>query len=202
MNVKVYVEGGGDRRETRTKCRKGFNYFFRKTDLARQMPRVISCGGRQKTYDKFCTAVAQAEEDTFIVLLVDSEAPVTGRPWLHLRDRDNWLTPSNATDNNAHLMVQCMEAWFLADKDTLAGYFGQGFNRNALPGRSNVEAISKTDLNECLKRATRNSTPKGAYHKGNHSFEILSTLNPQQVIDASPHAKRLIRTLLDAASRQ
>ena len=27
-------------------------------------------------------------------------------------------------------MVQCMEAWFLADKDCLAAFFGLGFNRN------------------------------------------------------------------------
>ena len=202
MNVRVYVEGGGDSSEMKAKCRRGFSYFFRKTDLAGQMPRIISCGSRQKTYDKFCTAVTQAEEDTFIVLLVDSEAPVTGRPWLHLRDRDGWRTPSNATDNNAHLMVQCMEAWFLADKNTLAGYFGQGFNGNALPGQSKIELILKIDVNESLKRATRHSTPKGAYHKGHHSFDILSTLNPQKVIDACPHAKRLVRTLLNAASRQ
>lgn len=201
MNVRVYVEGGGDSREMKAKCRRGFSYFFRKTDLAGQMPRVISCGSRQRTYDRFCTTVAQAKEDTFIILLVDSEGPVTVRPWLHLRDRDNWHKPSNVTDNNAHLMVQCMEAWFLADKDTLRGYFGQGFNENALPRRFNVENISKDDLNEGLKRATRHSTRKGAYHKGNHSYDILSTLNPQKVIDASPHAERLIGTLLDAASR-
>ena len=31
-----------------------------------------------------------------------------------------------ATDEQAHLMVQCMEAWFLADRETLAAVFGRG----------------------------------------------------------------------------
>ena len=202
MNVKVYVEGGGDRRETQAKCRKGFNCFFHKTELAGQMPKVKSCGSRQKTYDDFCAAWAKVADDVFIVLLVDSEGPVAGSPWPHLKNRDNWRKPPDATDNNAHLMVQCMEAWFLADVDTLAGYFGDGFNRNALPGQPNVECIPKADLDHRLKMATRYSTRKGAYHKGKHSFAILSMLNPKKVTDASHHAKRLISILLDKASGQ
>ena len=166
MNAKVYVEGGGDRRELRARCRKGFTCFFRKTALAGKMPRVVPCGGRHKTYDKFRTAIAHAEADVFIVLLVDSEEPVTACPWRHVRGRDNWRKPPNATDNNIHLMVQCMESWFLADTEALASYFGNGFARNALPGHAKVEDVSKTALMESLKRATRASVPKGKYSQG------------------------------------
>lgn len=200
MNIKVYVEGGGDRRELKSRCRKSFSCFFDRTGLAGKMPRVMPCGGRHQTYDRFRTAIAHAESGVFIVLLVDSEEPVTACPWRHLRGRDNWRKPPNATDNNVHLMVQCMESWFLADTDTLASYFGNGFNRNALPGQANVEEVSKTALMESLKRATRASVPKGRYQKGKHSFEILSSLDPQKVAQASPYAKRLLRTLLIKAS--
>ena len=196
MNAKVYVEGGGDRRESRARCRKGFSCFFHKAALAGKMPRVIACGGRHKTYERFRTAIAHATTEVFVVLLVDSEEPVTACPWRHVRDRDNWSKPPNATDDNVHFMVQCMESWFLADKDALASYFGTGFAQNALPGHANIEEVSKTVLMESLKRATRASVPKGKYQKGKHSFDILSTLDPQKVTAASPHAKRLLSTLL------
>lgn len=200
MNMKVYVEGGGDGRELRAKCREGFSAFFRKTELAGQMPRVVSCGDRKQTYDKFHKALTNATNDDFIVLLVDSERPVKDTPWLHLKNRDNWDKPPGATDDNAHLMVQCMEAWFMADKETLAEFFGTGFNEGGLPARLDVEGIPKDDINNGLRMATRQCKPKGEYHKGRHSFAILGRLNPQKVIEASPYAQRLVDTLLDKAS--
>lgn len=201
MNVKVYVEGGGDRRELRAKCREGFSTFFRKTELAGQMPRVISCGARKQTYDNFHTALTKATKDDFIVLLVDSEGPVvTNTPWLHLKNCDNWEKPPGATDDNAHLMVQCMEAWFMADKETLAEFFGTGFNEGGLPARPDVEGIPKDDIKNGLRMATCQCKPKGEYHKGRHSFAILVRLNPQKVIEASPYAQRLVNILLDKAS--
>ena len=51
MKVKVYVEGGGDGKDLRTKCRRGFSSFFEKADLVGRMPQVIACGGRAKAFD-------------------------------------------------------------------------------------------------------------------------------------------------------
>ena len=110
-------------------------------------------------------------------------------------NRDTWAAPDGATDDNAHLMVQCMETWFLADRDCLEAFFGRGFNRKALPGHRNIEEIAKADVFEGLKNATRRCQPKGEYGKGSHSFEILSEIDPSKVLAASPHAKRLIDTL-------
>ena len=112
--------------------------------------------------------------------------------------RDRWKKPDAATDENAHLMVQCMETWFLADKDRLAAYFDQGFNGNALPGRREIEEVAKGDVFEGLKRATR-QCKKGEYGKGRHSFDILEQTDPAKVINASPHARRLIETLRQEA---
>ena len=203
MSVKVYVEGGGDRRELKTKCRRGFSEFFRKARLADRMPRIIAGGDRKKTYDSFCVVLDKAADNDFIVLLVDSEEPVAegSSPWLHLKKRDKWDKPPGAADENAHLMVQCMEAWFLADKETLEKFFGSQFNRNALPGRPDIENISKYDLENGLKNATRLCGLKGEYHKGRHSFAILAELNPEKVTATSPHAKRLIDTLLDGTEK-
>ena len=202
MSVRVYVEGGGDGRELGARCREGFSAFFDKAGLTGRMPRIVACGGRQKTYDKFCSALTNAAENEFIVLLVDSEDPVaTGSgPWAHLKNRDQWERPAGAADDNAHLMAQCMEAWFFADKDSLAKYFGAGFNRNALSARPDIENIPKADLENHLQAATRQCEPKGKYRKGRHSFAVLAALDPAKVTAASPHAEQLVKTLRNKAS--
>ena len=202
MSSKVYVEGGGDTRVMRTECRKAFSMFFNKAGLMGHMPRVFACGARQHAYREFCNAIAEKRGNEFIILLVDSEGPVAegAIPWTYLKSRDNWDRPDGADDNNAHLMVQCMESWFLADKGVLVKFFGQGFNQSALPARLEIEEVSKADLERGLKNATRQSKQKGAYHKGRHSFAILAELNPEQVTNASPHAKRLVSTLQDRSS--
>ena len=159
-------------------------------------PSVKACGGRHQTYKDFCAELNEADPDQFTVLLVDSEDPVAEghSPWQHLRDRDGWQQPPNADDDSAHLMVQVMEAWFLADKDELAKYFGADFNENSLPANPNIEAITKTDVLSDLESATR-QCKKGRYSKGSHSFDILASIDPNKVANASPHARQLIDTL-------
>ena len=196
MSVKIYVEGGPGKLEG--ECRRGFREFLKSAGLKKgKMPGIIACGGRERAYDKFCTAQRNAKVNEFIVLLVDSEEGVEGGvgPWIFLKRRDGWDKPAGTSDENAHLMVQCMEAWFLADRDTLAQFFGNGFSANSLPNRSDVENIPKPDLYDALKRATRRSR-KREYGKGPHSFDLLAQLDPQKVVDASPYAKRLVDTLL------
>ena len=196
MKVKVYVEGGGDSQALRTRCRRGFAQFFERAGLKNRMPRIIACGSRNDAFDTFRTAVSVAAADEFCLLLVDSESAVDTAPWEHLEDRDGWDRPDDAEDNQAHLMVQCMESWFLADRDCLAKFFGQGFTSRAWPNHSNVEEIPKSRVFESLKRATRKSR-KGEYGKAKHSFEILGVISPLLVRGASLHAHRLLRTLDD-----
>jgi len=198
VSIKVYVEGGGDSNQLRRQCRNGFREFFSKAGLEGHMPRVVACGSRQRAYDQFCAAIDEAEGDSFIVLLVDSETAVavSDSPWEHLRKRDKWVQPSAATDASAQLMVQCMEAWFVADRQSLSDYFGKDFKDATLPARDDVEAIAKDDLERMLKQATRScSKGKGTYRKGRHSFDLLGCLDPSKVMEASPHARQLIDTL-------
>ena len=166
--------------------------------LQGRMPRVVACGPRRNAYDDFRTAMAGANADDFIMLLVDSEREVASGdgPWEHLEKHDNWTRPTSATDDSAHLMVQCMEAWFVADRKALEKYFGQGFNAGKLPKRNDVENIPKNDLYRAIENATR-SSGKGQYGKGRHSFDILKDLDPEKVTDASFYARRLADTLRD-----
>ena len=163
--------------------------------------KIIACGSRNEALDDFRIALSKYPED-HVVLLVDAEAPVTPgqSTWNHLKQRDSWTPPKGATEENTHLMVQCMESWFLADPDELAEYFGQGFQASALPKNPNIEAIAKKDVYRALENATRQTRTKGIYSKGGHSFAILARIDPSKVRAASPFAERLAQALLSFAS--
>ena len=197
MRIKVYVEGGGEKKLLRSKCRQGFSNFFQKAGMEGRMPSVVASGSRRDAFDDFCAALRSPGKYDFIVLLVDSEDPIAAgsSPWQHLKARDSWNQPLDATDDQVHLMVQCMEAWFLADKDCLIAYYGNGFNQNALPASQDIENIAKNDVLNGLKNATRSGVSKDEYGKGQHSFDILAQIDPDKVVAASPHAKRLVDTL-------
>jgi hypothetical protein len=111
------------------------------------------------------------------------------------RPGDKWEKPAGATDDHLHFMVECMESWFLADKEALEKFFGKDFNRRALPAATaKIESVPKPDLLDRLKQATR-STKKGAYGKGQHSFKVLETLDPARIRGACPWAERFFATL-------
>jgi hypothetical protein len=196
--VKLFVEGGGDSDSLKSRCREGFTTFLRKAGIE-NLPRIVASGGRKAAFDDFCTEVKQSGS---AFLLVDSEEQVQGefaKPWDHLKSRsgDRWEKPSEAMDSQCHLMVVCMESWFLGDKDSLELYYGQHFRRSALPQNPEIEAISKQPLFDGLKNATKD-TKKGSYSKGDHSFRILKELDPKLVCAASPWADRLIIALKSA----
>ncbi len=197
MSLKLIVEGGGDRKSKslNRECRRAFAEFLGKAGLAGRLPSIEAAGGRQQAYDAF--KAAHARDSRTVVLLVDAEVPVTAQdPWTHLSTHDDWTRPAGATNDQCHLMVQVMESWFLADREALTNFYQQGFRPNALPGNPRqIEHIPKKNVEDGLDRATQ-ATAKGRYHKGRHSFEILASLDPAKVANASPHAKRFMQALL------
>lgn len=195
VNVKLYVEGGGDSEALRSRCREAFWGFLEKAGFKGRMPRIVACGGRQAAYDRFRTSCESGEMG---LLLIDSEDCVSvDSPWTHLANRpgDGFVKPQNATEDHCHLMVVCMESWFLADKAALSSFFGQGYNANALPQNTNIEAVSKKEIYDGMHRATSNCKTKAHYGKGDHSFKILLLIAPDKVRNASPWAKRFLEKL-------
>jgi hypothetical protein len=203
-DITIYVEGGGnDNNRLTRECRRGFSEFFKKLGIT---AKIVACGGRSNAYHRFCIGLKRNEH---CFLLVDSEAPVKNNMnvWQHvyLREGDGWEKPNKARNEHLHFMVECMEAWFMADKDALARYYGKNFNQNALSSRTDIENIPKNELNKTLKIATRNTT-KGEYSKGGHSFEILREIDATKlivinkdenkpVIPSNIYAQRLYDTL-------
>lgn len=210
--MKLYVEGGGDSKALKTECRRGFTEFLAKARLRGNKPRIVACGTRRNAYESFCKAIQGGEE---ALLLIDSEAPVSSacrpgdnpddwNPWRHLRERqdDQWDKPQDARNADCHLMVQCMEAWFLADRENLQKFFGQDFNANALPPEGNpVEGLKKEQIYHALSGATRPCGRQKQYNKGQHSFKLLALISPGRVMDASPWAKRFVDAVRDKMGR-
>lgn len=194
MSVRIYVEGGFEG-STKAGCRQAFRAFFEKV-IPRGSFKVIASGDRTAAFKDFCLALRQNHRE-YTILLVDSEGPVATGVWHHLATPkgDNWQPPVGATDDHAHLMVQVMEAWFLADQDALTDYYGPGFTPGSLPGQPNIELISKQDVLRALKQASKNTKTKGEYHKTKHGFDLLELINPNLVRTASVHAERLLTVL-------
>ncbi|MBD2628869.1 DUF4276 family protein [Trichormus variabilis] len=197
--VRIYIEGGGDSQKTKSLIRQGFSQFFKPlVELAKSKNikwNITICGTRNNAFRDFKNAL-KSHPDAFNVLLVDAEAPVKiNSPWEHLKFRDNWDKPAGVDDDNCHLMVQTMEAWFIADIETLKKFYGQGFKENAIPKNANVETIAKDNLEPTLKTATANTT-KGEYHKIQHAYKLLELLDVDKVRQASPYCDRLFTTII------
>ncbi len=196
MRVKIYIEGGGNGDELHAAFRKAWTKFFQKARLP-NMPRIVCGQGRTRTFDLYRTAVRTRCADVLPILLVDSEdIPATGhRAWQHLRARpaDGWDRPDGAGDDDAFLMICCMETWFVADKETLAKFCKQGYNADKIPKWPNLEMIPKQSVFDALDRATADSLRP--YAKGTRSFELLGEIDPLAVSDHCAAAKLLLDRL-------
>lgn len=195
--IRIYIEGGGNNNTSRRRMRGGFGEFFSSLrDLARQNRlgwNLILCGSRSEAFENFKLAT-RTHPDAFNVLLVDAESPVKRSAWQHLLHGDGWRAPADVEEAQCHLMVQAVEAWLVADPDTLAAFYGQGFRRNALPRAEDVETIGKERLLSALVQATE-PTQKGRYHKIDHCAALLERIDHAQVRARATHCDRLFQVV-------
>ena len=129
------------------------------------------------------------------ILLVDSEAPPKPgqTSWQHLAVEDRWKKPQEVRDGQVFLMVQLMEAWFVADPDALKAFFGSGFSGNPFRNWTKPETIEKPRVLDALSTATRDCRVQ--FKKGKVAFEVLARIDPAKVTAACPHAKHLVDRL-------
>ena len=197
--IAIYVEGGGDTAQQRAELRNGFDALLRAQKQAARAKRLgwklVPSGGRDHAYHAFRNTIDNAREATLVILLVDSEEAVAresdneagdGMARIqHLRNCDGWRF-DDAEAPQVHLMVQCMEAWIVADSEAVAAFYGTAFQDTALPKRSNLEDEPKPDVMAKLKKATA-KTQKGEYAKIKHASKLLALIAPAKV---SAHCAR------------
>ena len=196
--IAIYMEGGGDNRDRKVALRRGMDALLNPLKAAAESKalrwKLVPCGSRNVAFRAFRNAV-DAADDAFVMLLVDSEAPVSTSPLQHLVSRDKWDL-SFADEDAIHLMVQIMETWIIADTDALGTYYGQGFRPNALPRGQILEDVSKDDIERALNRTTEQTT-KGRYQKIKHASDLLRRIDVNKVRRRCRHCKRLFNTITE-----
>lgn len=200
--IAIYVEGGGDGAQQKASLRGGFESLFapwkERARSKRMALRVVPAGDGRSAFDAWRNSLATAGP-LQSALLVDSEAPLAGHGDAarheHLSQR-GWDFAGTPIER-VHLMVQCMEAWIVADPDAVQRFYGQNFLVNALSRRQNLEQEPKADLFKRLEHATR-PTQKGRYHKIRHASGLLAVLDPSRIALRCAHFSVFTRWL-DAA---
>jgi hypothetical protein len=184
--VRIYFEGDPTLRE-------GFSEFFKELTAALgRAPRLIAGDGNPLRAFRLAL---DAHPGALNILLIDSEGPDDGKLFETIcqpKGIDDW------SKNHVFWMVQCMEAWFLADAEALRKYYGKDFRENAVGGNPKVEEIPKSDVLKALKTATKD-TSKGRYHKTKHAPYLLKLLDPALVKQASGHCRRLFESVPELA---
>lgn len=199
MRVTVFVEGGGQSKDLRTRCREGFHNFLSKAVAHGRSPKIVACGSRYEAYDRFKTAMSQRSSGEYL-LLVDSEDVVSvAEVWEHVRQRsgDNWERPDGAREEHLHFMAVCMESWLVADGESLSEFYSDQFHASRLPQTDNLETVDKATVLQALRFATRD-TKKGEYAKGKVSFAALGALDISTVRKRMPYCERFVASLSSA----
>jgi hypothetical protein len=226
--IAVYVEGGGNGKEQKAELRRGFDALFAMEKSRASDKRLslifICCGGRQEAYEAFQNAL-EVNRERINALLVDSETAIAPVPKDrageidkvqdalvrvgHLRQKqgtggrgqgDGWQLSGDLAAR-VHLMVQCMEAWIVADPDALQRIYKQNFRENRLPKRTNLEDESKADLYAKLEGAT-GGTQKGKYEKIKHASQVLAGIDPEKVTQRCPRFRIFRQWLIESIDSQ
>ena len=189
---KIYVEGSGDTNKLQAIGREAVSKFLSNLNIDGSI-KVIMCGGRQQAYNDFCVALKNPKEGELPILLVDAEAAMQeeGKPWEHLKIRDGWDKPNNATDDHAFLMVQTMEAWLICDDSAWKAWKSRA-DTDKLPKihNGNVETIEKDKLEKGCEAVGKSINFSYLDNKRLSGFGILKNVKPKLVREKSKEANR------------
>ena len=170
----VYVEGGAKGELARTAAR-AFGVLFEQLHLPLS-PKIIACGGRRATYDRFAEHVGTKPGEA--VLLVDSEEVRRLEHWAHVARRvgDKWERPPGAGELDLCFMAVVMETWCLTPWDR----------------KKDLEKVEKREIYKLLERATKGRWT--SRHKA-ASFEWLERVDASELRRRCPEFERIAMRL-------
>lgn len=177
--IRIYFEGNRG-------LRSSFESFFSKAGLRDSRIVFVAAKNGPGDYRK----ARRSHPDAWNILLKDSEQEMPQRAGI-LCAR---FGIDAAFEKDVFWMVQRMEAWFLADLDTLKAVYGDGFSAKSIQNIAGVEVIRKADVIDRLRRAAKR-TAKGEYDKVAHAPRILERLDPALVQKCAQHFRRLLTAL-------
>ena len=155
----------------------------------------IAGGSREKAVKDFLRSCRQSPSN-LNVLLVDSEGPVQSRTsWIRaLRGQSFWDGGVACSDEQVNLMVQSMEAWFIADPQAIARHFSQGYNGNSLPSPQNAERTAPADMLAAISRGIPRDRRgrRRRYDKVTDGAHLLELIDVATIGRHCRHFKRLM----------
>ena len=182
--------------EGHSNLRLGFHKLFEPhVNHARQKRirfNLIAGGSRAEAIKDFLRS-CRLQPSNVNILLIDSEGPIpdTTTAIQSLRAQSFWDGSVDCDDDQVNLMVQAMEAWFIADPQALINHFGQDFSVKALPSPQNAESVSPSELTIAIRKALRNSSRRH-YDKVTDGTKLLQGVNHVQVGQYCRHFQRLM----------
>ena len=188
--MNIVFEGSSD-------LRSGYSQLFqahRDRARAKRLRFKLVAGGPRtetiKDFLRFCST----EPSSLNVLLIDSEGPVTDTVRYisdSIRSLSVWNAGGFCSDEQLHLMVQAMEAWFVADPQSLRRHFGRDYNTRALPSPQAAETVSAADLVTAIRRGLPHSRRRRGYDKVSDGVELLRWIDVDIVSQHCVHFRRL-----------
>lgn len=157
---------------------------------------MIAGGPNAETVKGFLRSCRLNPSDVNI-LLIDSEgpAPRAAGAIRALRSRSYWdANVAPKEDERINFMVQAMEAWFIADPQTLERHFGNGFGTGNLPNSQNAESISPNRLTDSIDQALRaiGGRRRRKYDKVRDGARLLALIDEATVRRNCPSFGRLM----------
>ena len=197
MKVRLYVEGGPIGYADGLRLFKNnFKQHLLKLEKAPNTLDVSPCGSTEQAIKDFARAAKERGTDWVLALLVDADAEVTTpTPAHYLASKLDAANVPHDVRKNIFLMVQCMESWFVTDKNAVEKCYGARA-KIKLPANTNIEAVPKADVFAALNEAAK-GTPAKRYHKVRDAVKILAVLQPGIVASRSSRAKELHDFLRD-----
>ena len=186
--------------EGHSNLRPGFHKLFEPhVNNARQQRirfKLIAGGSRTEAVKDFLRS-CRSQPSNVNVLLIDSEGPIsdTASAIQSLRTQNFWDGSVACDDDQVNLMVQAMEAWFIADPQALINHFGQDFDIKVLPSPQNAESVAPGDLTTAIRHGLRHSGRR-RYDKVIDGVKLLQLIDHVEVGQYCRHFKRLMDYLL------